>query len=111
MRSSMKHPTLFLLLSCVSMAAGCSICSPGYINHYGASGGKWQRVDAERGRVGSVLSGGSLDGPPAGTYETVEGEYYDWGGIESETLDTDDYDTAPPSYLEPNGTRLQSIVE
>ncbi len=36
--------------------SGCSLCPPGYLDDYGAVGGKWQRANPTHGRVGSRLS-------------------------------------------------------
>lgn len=43
---------LLALLSC----GGCSMCQPCELETYSAYGGRWQRTDRDRGRVGSVFA-------------------------------------------------------
>ena len=39
-----------------SLASGCSMCAPGFLDDYATVGGKWQRGDPTQGRVGSIFS-------------------------------------------------------
>ncbi len=75
MRKSSLAATLALAIISQS---GCSICAPGYIDDYGAVGGKWERVNPTQGRVGSVLSD---SGTVVGASDDA---YYDEGDIVEE---------------------------
>ena len=46
----------FVLVASLLSAAGCSLCTPGYIDDYATVGGKWNRSDPSHGRVGSIFS-------------------------------------------------------
>lgn len=79
------------LLLTSTLLTGCSICAPGYLDDYATVGGKWQRVDATTGRVGSILSdpGSTSDGATV----ISNGDYYQdaavyQGGVYSDDLGT-----------------------
>lgn len=72
-RVEMRH-FITACFACFVIAShtGCAICPPGFIDDYGAVGGKWERVNPTHGRVGSTLS------DPGTVVGTAEGElYYD----------------------------------
>ncbi len=86
----MRYLACFACLVFVSAVSGCAICPPGYLDDYATVGGKWQRSDPTRGRVGSTLSDagstthtspafteGSYYGPPAGERYQYESGYVD----------------------------------
>lgn len=73
-----KSLPIGLLALAIIAQTGCSICAPGYLDDYGAVGGKWERVNPTEGRVGSVLS------DPGSTVGITNGEvYYEDGDYES----------------------------
>lgn len=85
------------------LASGCSMCAPGFLNDYATVGGKWQRGDSTRGRVGSIFSdpgstnatgvsgGRVVDSHPAGIEGEVFGEAY-----------TDEYPGATDEFYQLN---------
>ncbi len=54
---NLRKSTLWLAF--IACCSGCSLCPPGYLDDYGAVGGKWERTNPTTGRVGSILSGGA----------------------------------------------------
>ena len=86
-----------------SLASGCSMCAPGFLDDYATVGGKWQRGDPTQGRVGSIFSdsgstiaagangGRVVDSHPAGIEGEVFGEAY-----------TDEYPGATEEFYELN---------
>ncbi|GAB5405309.1 MAG: hypothetical protein Aurels2KO_35400 [Aureliella sp.] len=71
-QSKMRKSSLLAALALAIISqTGCSICAPGYIDDYGAVGGKWERVNPTHGRVGSILSD---SGTTVGSSDEV---YYD----------------------------------
>ena len=54
---NVRKSTLWLAI--IACCGGCSLCPPGYLDDYGAVGGKWERTNPTTGRVGSILSGDS----------------------------------------------------
>ena len=52
---------LLLLVGLLPLGTGCALCSSCDDYSYGAYGGRWQRDDYVRGRVGSVFE-------PAGSF-------------------------------------------
>ncbi len=67
----MKYALYVLLLFvAVSGAAGCAMCENCYDEAYPTYGGKWQRADRFRGRVGSAFAPAE-----AQVIETVESGY------------------------------------
>ena len=45
-----------VIIACIGLSTGCTLCPPGPIDNYGARGSKWQRGNLTSGRVGSSLS-------------------------------------------------------
>ena len=45
----------FALVAFTTAVAGCSICSNCHDESYAAYGGRWERVELDRGRLGSAF--------------------------------------------------------
>ncbi len=88
----MRHLASCACLILLSAVSGCAICPPGYLDDYATVGGKWQRSDPTRGRVGSTLSdAGSTTTTVSGT---SGGAYY-----APQIGDSYPHD---PGYVDPN---------
>jgi hypothetical protein len=75
----MRTATAFLLVAIGSVSSGCSLCAPGYLCDYAGVGGKWQRMDPENGRVGSIFSDpNSVVGASAQSAELTDDETYEY---------------------------------
>lgn len=103
-----KSLPIGLLAVAIIAQTGCSICAPGYLDDYGAVGGKWERVNPTDGRVGSILSdpGTTVGMPDSGEVYYEDGEYetdqfYDDGAAFDDGAvyydDTPIYDQMPES--------------
>ena len=81
---------LILSVGCLVLAAstGCSMCSSAFDYDYGAYGGRWDRVDRCRGRVGSAFE-------PA----------------EARLLTADDSETVDPGAMEPDEPAPQPTAD
>ncbi|HBE71147.1 MAG TPA: hypothetical protein DDW52_23625 [Planctomycetaceae bacterium] len=89
----MRH-IIIACFACIVIAThtGCAICPPGFIDDYGAVGGKWERVNPTHGRVGSTLSDpGSVIGAAEGDVQYDYGEYYDGNVITGSPAYDDGY--------------------
>lgn len=76
-----------LLLSVTCTLSGCALCCSPYDEDYMSVGGKHQRTDMVRGRMGSVLSDPSLRPQYVGPqeYSQTEVETYDSEVVEDDT--------------------------
>ncbi len=52
----MLRLVLFASILILAMFSGCSMCCERWYETYGGYGGSWERVDPQRGRVGSAFS-------------------------------------------------------
>lgn len=89
-----KSSLVGMIAVAIISQTGCSICAPGYIDDYGAVGGKWERVNPTDGRVGSILSD---SGTVVGTAGEGDVYYESMGDGYGEVIDGGDvyYDDSP----------------
>ncbi len=78
-----------VIIACIGLSTGCTLCPPGPIDNYGARGSKWQRGNLTSGRVGSSLSdAGEVEiGGQSLTMESMEGLGDSIQEVESETAE------------------------
>lgn len=82
--------SVMLLSSPIALLAGCAMCCSPYDYAYPTYGGKWQRVDRDHGRVGSIFTphaGVKVEDGGAIPTEAVEGEYIEGEIIEGEYIE------------------------
>jgi len=65
---------LILSVGCLALAAttGCAMCSSPFDYDYGAYGGRWDRIERCRGRVGSAFEPAEARLLPVGDSEALE---------------------------------------
>lgn len=78
-----------VVIACIGLSTGCTLCPPGPIDNYGARGSKWQRGNLTSGRVGSSLSdAGEVEvGGRSVNLESMEGLGNSIQEVESETAE------------------------